>query len=533
MKRKISLAATAGLLLFLIVMHVIRVIDGSTNLREQAEKAAKVNAELLGEIAEGLFLEESYDAIQVRLNRAADKLQDQGVAAVAFDSEFETGIATYGDFGDFEREIVPEDKFFNLEDAGFDDLVFQKYFMDSGTALWLRVNVSATEILKNELKYFGMGCIGVIVLAYILSVILNRIAVKPTMLVAERLEAIAAGEADLTQRLEIQSQDEIGQLANAFDQLMRHLQSLVEKIAGTASQISTEMTTLKASSDDVNNITMEIVRTIQEISKGASQQSEETENILRISENVFQFAEQVFQSATEARNVAQMVTKSAFSGRQSVEDMRNKITTISEVNQQAVASVLELSQKSQQISTIVETIDHISRQVNLLALNAAIEAARAGEYGRGFGVVAEEIRKLASQTDSATKKIISIIEEIEKTTSVTVEQTEAVSQKVNEGEEVIRSSSTIFEKIASETDRSAGAIQTISDLASQQKEMVTTLVKTVEGIATVAESNAAGSQEVAASTEEQTASIEEITANIQEVFYRVNELLELVEKFKT
>ncbi len=526
MKKKIALIAFIVLFIFLCVQVFMRTVDATGALQNIVIESAKINADLLGETAESLFLEESYDEIQKRLERSAKRTNAQ---AVAFESEFEKDIAVYGDFGkEFKREFFDADSTFIYPDY----IVFQRYFQESGTVLWYKASLSSAEIYKKELRYFGWGLVSVLLIALALYWIMNRIAVAPIMLVTTRLREISAGEADLSKRLKIQSKDEIGQLGEAFDQLMEHLQQLVQNISGVAQDISKDMTTLRASSDDVNNITMEIVKTIQEISKGAGQQSEETENILRISENVFQFAEQVFQSANQARTVADMVSRSAFSGRQSIEEMRVKMATISEVNRKAVNSVLDLSNKSQQISTIVETIDGISRQVNLLALNAAIEAARAGEHGRGFGVVAEEIRKLAGQTDSATTKIISIIEEIEKTTSETVQQTEAVSRKVSEGESVIRDSSIIFEKIASETDRSAGAIQTISEIASQQKEMVTTLVQTVEGIATVAESNAAGSEEVAASTEEQTASIEEITANIQEVFTRVNELSELVGKFK-
>ncbi|OQY28402.1 MAG: hypothetical protein B6244_07320 [Candidatus Cloacimonetes bacterium 4572_55] len=527
MKKKIAFTAIAGLTVLLITLHAMRFYEGSGSLRDNIIKKTVANAKLLGGTAEGLLLEESYDAIQTRLEDGAEIIDAN---AVVFGTEFEPDIAIVGEYDSFERVVIPADTVV-YSDADF--IIYQKYFEESGSALWVKVEVSYKEIIRTELRFFWLGLIGVCVMTVIIYFTLNRIVVEPILLVTHRLKGIAVGDTDLSKRLLIQSQDEMGNLGGAFDQLMQHLQVLAQNIVGTSNQISQEMTTLKASSDDVNNITMEIVRTVQEISRGASQQSEETENILRVSENVFQLAEHVFQSASEAQTVAGMVSKSAFSGRQSIEEMRNKVTTISEVNQLAVASVLELSEKSQQISTIVETIEHISRQVNLLALNAAIEAARAGEYGRGFGVVAEEIRKLAGQTDSATNQIVSIIEEIEKTSSETVEQTEEVSKKVSEGEMVIRSSSAIFENIANETDRSAGAIQSISQIASQQKEMVTKLVKMVEGIATVAESNAAGSQEVAASTEEQTASIEEIAANIQEVFYRVNELLELIGRLKS
>lgn len=525
MRLKIFVATIGGMFLFLLILHGIRIGEGYASLRERMEMEGKEYAFLLGEIAEGLYMDESLDAIQVRLERSAKQV---GIPAVAYDSELERDLAVVGDFGEFKREMVEHDTTFSYQK----DLIIQKYMPDSGTAIWVKVRPNLKSIVKREVKFFVLGAIFFGIVAVILSFVLDTIAVRPIKTVAKRLREIGQGGGDLTQRMRIESKDEIGALANAFDQLMEHLQTLVKQIVTTADEVTDDITNLSAVSEEVNASSQQVVMTIQEIASGAQKQSEETDGVFKGSEAVSEFADSVYQSAHETQEIAKMVRLSATSGEESMIDVTSRITEISKVSQQAMGIVKELRVKSRRIQSIVKAIDDISRQVNLLALNAAIEAAHAGEHGRGFGVVAEEIRRLAAQTDEATQQIAEIINEMERSTLETVQQTDIVTTKVKEGEKAIQTTSSILKNIASETGRSVTAIQNISQLTSQQKEMVLNLVQGLESIARVSEANASSAEEVSASSEEQTASMEEIAANIQSVQERVTVLADLVKKFK-
>lgn len=525
---KFLLASILGFFILLCIIFLIRIAVEFSNLRAQTVEQGWEYANLLGEIAEGLYLEESFANIQERLERGVEVT---GVQGVVFDSEFEKNIAKVGIWEDFEaaeRAIVPRDTVYFREE----EVILQKFFDYSGTALWVKMDVDSSSIISDELKFLFSELIAVVIVAAVLTVILDRIAINPIKKVTVRLENIARGDADLSQRLNIDSHDEIGRLGRAFDKLMEQLQDLIKKIMYNANFIKDDMSNLGAVSQEINASSQQVVNSIQRISEGAQKQSQETENIFQGSSRISEFADQVYQSANEAQNIAEIVMKSSSTGEKAMSETIDKFSDISEVSENASQVVRQLSEKSRRIGTIVQTIRNISRQVNLLALNAAIEAAHAGEYGRGFEVVADEIRGLASQTSTATEEIAEIIEKIENTTIETVEYTEAVRDQLSQGEDAINQTNSVLQEIASETERSVSAIKNISNLASQQKELVETFVTALQGIVEIAEANAASSEEISASSQEQTASLQEITSNIQEVLHRANILSDLVEKFK-
>ncbi|RMH69289.1 MAG: methyl-accepting chemotaxis protein [Gemmatimonadetes bacterium] len=524
MRLKISLATICGMFLTLLVLHGIRLFEGATNLRERTITEGMSQALLLGDIAEGLYNVEAYDEIQIRLETTAERLN----IAVAFDSEFEPGIALAGDWGSFERTIVPQDTVYYHGE----EVILQHYLPESGTALWVKLRRDFRSIWLTELKFMGYGALATLIVAIILSLFLNLIAVKPIMQVIRRLREIAKGEGDLTQRLNMDSRDEIGLLAKTFDEFMTHLQALVQEVVSVSETITQNMVDLSQTSSQLSEESQEVTQVVQSISAGAEQQSRRVEHMLQDSGHLSGFSDQVNRSAQEAQRVSVTVTQSASSGSTAIQTLAQKIADMSQVSHQAVHTVKALSEKSRRIQSIVRVIDDISRQVNLLALNAAIEAAHAGEQGRGFAVVAEEIRRLASQTEHATQDIARYIEEIEKISAETVQQTDVVTAKVSEGKKAIEETTVIFQTIASETDQSAQVIHHISELAAQQKEMVQTFVKTLENVAQSAETNLNLSQHVSTATQHQTTSMTDIRIRVQNTVACAQKLAALIDKFK-
>ncbi|MGG3921768.1 methyl-accepting chemotaxis protein, partial [Geobacillus thermodenitrificans] len=190
-----------------------------------------------------------------------------------------------------------------------------------------------------------------------------------------------------------------------------------------------------------------------------------------------------------------------------------------------------LGRRSEQIGSIIEAIRNIAAQTNLLALNAAIEAARAGEHGRGFAVVADEVRKLAEQSAESARQIAELIAAIQEETAHAVQSMESVVNEVTAGTGVIRTSGETFSQIRAAVDEVAKQIRDVSASVSEMAASSEQIVRSVQLVADVAESTSAGTQEVSAATEEQLASMEEISASAASLSKMADDLQAIVRKF--
>jgi methyl-accepting chemotaxis protein len=251
------------------------------------------------------------------------------------------------------------------------------------------------------------------------------------------------------------------------------------------------------------------------IATAASQQTSGIQSIVGISSRVATRAKEVSTHAQRAQSAADAVFASTQRATRAAEQALDSMATISSVTKEAVPAVAELGEKSLRIGQITNVIAGIARQTNLLALNAAIEAARAGEHGRGFAVVADEVRKLAKESGKALDTIRTLASEIQSVSERTVGRIGDVSSSVAAGETVIRASTGALTQIASEIEGSRGAVSLIVEAAAEQHREAESLAKEIESVAVVAEENASTSQQVSAVVQEQTASMLHITESSQ------------------
>ncbi len=306
---------------------------------------------------------------------------------------------------------------------------------------------------------------GVLVLALFIASLIAKGISRPLNAAVEAMNEIAEGEGDLTRRLDDSGENEISKLAKAFNQF-------AEKVRLMVSQVSASTGQLAAAAEEVSVIT-------EETNRGVQQQQSETTQVVTAMNEMAATVQEVARHANEAASAASNADSASAEGKKVVINTMKAIEDLSAEINTAATVISKLETDSENIGSVLDVIKGIAEQTNLLALNAAIEAARAGEQGRGFAVVADEVRTLASKTQKSTQEIQGMIEQL---------QTGAQSAVKVMAESITRAEASV-EKAA----HAGSALETITKSVSQIRDM---------------------NAQIATAAEEQSAVAEEINRNI-------------------
>ncbi|MBP1155078.1 MULTISPECIES: methyl-accepting chemotaxis protein [unclassified Paenibacillus] len=313
----------------------------------------------------------------------------------------------------------------------------------------------------------------VIIIGILIALFLSKMIVRPILIVTEKLNEFASNGGDLTNRIHVASKDEIGDLAQSFNALIESFRQMIENISDNASQVAAASQQISASSE--------------EIASGTTSQANDVQTMSELFKELSAAINLVAISAEQAAELSSNTLAIANDGGTVI---RSSIDGMNQVNQQ----MSKLEEDSNKIGEIIEVIDDISEQTNLLALNAAIEAARAGEQGRGFAVVADEVRKLAERSGEATKQITGIIKGMQENTKQSV-------IAVGEGVFTSQQTGTAFEKIIAVVNDSAQKVTEIAAASEQQAAQSSEVLVSIENISAATEEAAASSQETAATAQ--------------------------------
>ncbi len=363
----------------------------------------------------------------------------------------------------------------------------------------------------------------------IIIVVFAQYITKPIQTVSSQLKKIAEG--DLTVDPIVKNKDEIGMLASSSKQMVQSLRTIIEKLARTSSQLANSAEELTASTEQSSLATQQVATSIEEVVKGSEGQLVEISTGYQVLQEVNQIIMDILTSVENATGLTQETLHLASDGSteitKSVEQMEVIEGKISNLEQ----LVNNLGERSANISQVANLITAIADQTNLLALNAAIEAARAGEHGKGFAVVADEVRKLAEQSASSAKDIGNSIKIIEADISeVMTSMTEGI-REVAIGREIVDAVGTKFSRIQKSVTDVAARTETIYKSTKQMTDS-DALSVAIRNTKELAELNAASTQEVSASTEEQLAIVEETQASAAALAKMAADLRMITKQFK-
>ncbi|MEH7730812.1 methyl-accepting chemotaxis protein [Bacillus safensis] len=339
-------------------------------------------------------------------------------------------------------------------------------------------------------------------------------------------------EGDLTETLETKSKDEIGDLTRSFSKMSESLRDVIRAVQQSVDNVASASEELTASASQTSQATEHITMSIEQFSNGNEAQNEKVESSTNQLVAMNEGLQNMSQTSSEVAAVSIQSTEAAGQGGRIVESTASQMKHIDTSVQEAEQVMKELEYKSKDITSILNVINGIADQTNLLALNAAIEAARAGESGRGFSVVAEEVRKLAVQSADSAKEIEKLIQEIVLEIAKSQDMFKAVNREVNAGlgmtEEAKESFRHIYEAAEGMSKKLSQLNDTAIDLSSGSK----LVSQAMQEMRQVSRESAANIQDIAASAEEQLASMEEITSSSVTLANMAEELKELTSQFK-
>ncbi len=367
--------------------------------------------------------------------------------------------------------------------------------------------------VNNIIKFIAIVGIITLIIAFIIGYLFTNKITNPIKMIVEDMKKVKDG--DFTVKTNVKSSDEIGILAENFNDMIENVKSLLVDASEVSREVSDASTNLAAVSEETSASAEEISRAVEEIASGATNQAQDAEEgvklIARLNEKFIELdnnSKNMLETTCQIANVNELGIKSVSELKES-NDLNNDSISKAEY------AINQLSDKSNDIEGILSTINSIAEQTNLLALNASIEAARAGEAGRGFAVVADEIRKLAEGSGKATSEIKEIVDAIQQESSNTVDIMKEVKEVSFNQTKSVEDVNNAFNKISDSISDITMSIEAVSEHINDITNDKDLIVESIENISAVSEETAAGSEEVTASVQQQSMAVEEVARSAQ------------------
>lgn len=414
-----------------------------------------------------------------------------------------------------------------------EELVAYSPIAAAGLSLFTVTSMNDVLAANDAIQWISITAILISALLIVAAAIFIAKSISaPLNKVAEQVQLVADG--NLTgDELAVNRKDEIGKLAINSNAMTASLKDLISQLAVGSDLVKTSSQELLTSSGQSTDSTKEITASIQEVAAGSEKQSEGVMESLQSMEEMTEGVQQMADSSSSISDNAGQTLEIAEKGDQRVQETLDKMKSIQQSVLHSTTITESLTERSREIEEILQVITGIAEQTNLLALNAAIEAARAGEQGRGFAVVADEVRKLAEGSQDSSKQIAKIIKEIQLDITESSQSMGTVTAEVEEGLSIAEESKMTFQEIVQRTSKVAGQIENMAAVSEEMAAGSEQVAASFTSIASISQNTTSSTQQIAAASEQQLASSEEINAIAQTLHLLAEELNGLVGKFET
>ncbi|AZK45026.1 methyl-accepting chemotaxis protein [Paenibacillus lentus] len=410
------------------------------------------------------------------------------------------------------------------------DFALLSYSIEQGNlALTKQEEIQSTIQLMNGLN-LATATVVVIMSILISTLIANRLTRSIRAIQQHALEV--AGGNLAVESLDESRKDELGSLAKSFNTMVVSLKKLISGADLVSGQVAAASAELQVSSEQISQATEHIAQVMQEIAHGSSTQVTEVAGNLEIMQSLEQNVRHIMEQSEVMTNTINISSTSTERGKQDLTDAIHQVEMIEQSTSSMAATIQGLNESTERIEQVVAVITDIATRTNLLALNAAIEAARAGEAGRGFGVVAEEIRKLALQSGQSTEEINHILSRIQAETSKTAKQMASSKDEVDKGIHLITIAGQSFESIEQSIYGITEVNTSIREITAKISAETQTATHQISAVSQIAQENAEGTQHISAASEQQMASMEEVAAFAESLANEAEELKNLIGQFK-
>ena len=414
-----------------------------------------------------------------------------------------------------------------------DEDKFINYTTNNNTGWKVMASLSVTELTKHSRTIMQMT----LLVIFVIAIVAVAVAMLVSSGISKKLEKLIitfekAAEGDLTVGVDIHSKDEFEEVGNHFNIMIRKIGELILNVKASSEVMYKTSDRISKMANETNIAIGEVALTIDQVAQGASETAQDIQT----------GADAVNTLAGQIENIdgltSEMIGISENSNRLGEEGLKvmSKLTEATEKNNKASVEVgqvvSDMNSTTNQIGMITDAINNIAEQTNLLALNAAIEAARAGEAGKGFSVVADEIRKLAEQSTSATNQIQTLIETIKSKSGMAVQSMEEAKFIVLEQNQAVSNTKDIFNKILESIASLMKEIKLIQSSIVETNKGKEEIVTRMQNISAVSEESSASAEEVSATTQEVTAIMSEFTNSAGELQDLSTKLEEEINKFK-
>lgn len=372
-----------------------------------------------------------------------------------------------------------------------------------------------------------------IVTAIILAWWFSGKLVKPIQQIDTKLKELASQEGDLTARLQVNSNDEIGAIATSFNKMLENLQHIINRVQKTSVEVQTASENMLEKTNTSREATIRVQSSMSNLNSSIQSQTSSMEESSTAMDDMAISVQRIAESASSVAELAVATYEHANDGSTVIQKSVSQMTTIHEAVNATSEVVERLITHTKYIDTAVQSISNIAEQTNLLALNASIEAARAGEQGKGFAVVADEVRKLAEQSKTAAKDINQLLHQIQNDTETASSMMSQGRSEAFEGITVVREAGTSFTTIVEQVNKVSTQMQDISATAEEMAASAEEMNASLNNIASISNEVSSETAATAQSAEQKVIVMNEMTLTAKQMKQTVEELDQLVSHFKT